>query len=262
MMITLILCLSVCDPFATAAQSASDPNTIQSIVAGLQLSEQGRFHPTTGRIWFASGVRRSFGLRELDEPFVQAGMKRSRSSVAISANTLGWSQMRQWSTLLWTGYDLGDVQLHIGFDHRLLQLRHPYRNDQALLVNAGLQRRISESVSLRADGLNLIGESWRIGGDPLERQLSTDVIYIHPESVRMSGGVTFSDQYAPDLHAHLYWMPHEAISLQVGGGTVPARIEMGIAINRGGWLAGSSFAKITRSAVGWRQQYLVGRVVS
>lgn len=261
-MITLILCLSVCDPHLGAAQLASDPNTIHSIVAGLQPADQGQFYPANGRFWFASGIRRSFGLNELDEPWILAGMKRSKASLALTANTLGWSQMRQWGTLVWTGYDLDIVHFHIGFDHRLLQLRHPYRNDQALLVHAGVLRRISESASFRADGLNIVGGSWRIGGDPLERLLSADVIYTHPESVRMSGGVTFSDQYAPDLHAHLNWMPHQAVSLQLGAGTMPARLEMGIAVNKGGWHSGSSFSKITRSAVGWRQQHWVGRVVS
>lgn len=213
-------------------------------------------------MWFASGIGRSFGLKELDEPWLQIGLNRRKTSFAISVNTLGWSQMRQYGMLAGFGYAAGDVALKTGVEYRKLSLDQPYRNDQALMLHLGLEKRVDQSLLIHASGANFAGGKWLQGGDPVERILTTGLMYRLPQPVLMSGGVAFSDVFAPDIHAHLYWMPHADVSLHLGTGTVPTRVEVGIAIRRGGWLAGSGFTKITRSAIGWRQQHWVGRVVS
>lgn len=261
-LITLLCCLSVYGPGEVFAQTTpARPWLISGKPGALSALTQSDTS-LSRQAWFASGLTRSFGLRELDEPWIDIGWKPTRFSTSLSARTLGWNRMREWSTTAWFGYQLDGIEVQFGAEHKMLQLRQPYHNDHAMLFHAAVSRYITETAALQASATNVAGGVWLRGGDSIEKLLSADLVYANPDNAMMTGGITFSDHYAPDFHAHLYWMPHQALSLHLGAGSQPSRVQIGLVVNRAGWHAGSNFVKVTHTALGWKQQHWIGRIMS
>jgi hypothetical protein len=130
------------------------------------------------------------------------------------------------------------------------------------LLDIDVNRIIHGGSYLSVKLKNVLGAGWMVGGDPLERMLEADLNYLANRRVMFRGGIGVSDHYPADYRGMVAWQPHDAIAINMGVGTVPSRVEMGIRVDRGGWLSGINMAKVTNEAIGWRQSYWLGRVVS
>ena len=255
-----MLIVSVCAPCEIFAQG-DEPLTMSISMDGALSASMLGWHPT-GRLGLISGVERSFGLKELDAPWVSFGLRQSRFSFEIGAYTLGWSQMRQWTSLVSSKYDLEGISIAVGVEHRLLQLKHPYSNDAAIIINTGLIKSVGNDVWLSANAQNLLGSTWLRGGDPVERRLLARLLFSPQSRLHIAAGIEVSDHFPIDYNGFVAWRPHEVVTVKLGAGTEPSRMEVGLVIDKQGWLSGIGMSKITNSSIGWRQNYWIGRVTA
>ncbi len=260
--ITIYLLACVCTSQQILAQ---ETDTIQG---GINMGARSIDHDQAitwfprGRTWVISGIQRSFGLKELDEPWVHVGASRSHYSVALGAKTLGWDHMRQWILASSARYEHNDLSIVFGSDYWLLRLRHPYRNDRAVTFRTEVSKSVHEEIVATVWIQNILGSKWQIGGDPIERSLQLELSSIVHRNVLFSAGFGVGDQFPADYQSDILWSPNDGLIFKFGVGSMPSRFQMGIRIDNGGWMAGSGFAKITNSSIGWRQNYWLGRVTS
>ncbi len=222
--------------------------------------EQGIMWHPGGRAWLISGIQRSFGLAELDEPWVSFGATRAGYSFALGAKTIGWDQMRQWVLSSSAQRATSNVRFVLGSEFWMLRLRHPYLNDRALTFKADVQKVIRDDMFATIRVQNVLGAGWQQGGDPIERKLQLHLNGIVHSNLLLRGGIGISDHFPADYQSDVVWNPNNALAIWLGVGTEPSRIQIGFSIDNRGWLAGSAINKITNSSIGWRQHYWMGRV--
>ena len=230
------------------------------IHTGYIYPESGMLWHPVGQNWLVSGIRRSFGLNELDEPWISAGAKRSQYTLALGGSTMGWDQMRQWVMASSASYATDRLHIAVGAEYSMIRLRYPYRNDRAFTLEAGIRKMMRSNIYATASVRNMLGSKWRVGGDPIERKLHIDISgYILPD-ILVEGGFGVSDQFSADYNTQVMWRANNMLVFNLGMGSMPSRIEMGISLNNRGWVAGSSLSKITNSSIGWRQNHWLGRI--
>jgi hypothetical protein len=213
-----------------------------------------------GRVWVITGIQRSFGLKELDEPWISAGATRSRYSLALTGSTMGWEQMRHWVFASYVGYATEQANITLGADMRMLRLGQPYRDDKTMTLRADIRRSIGDDTYTTIRIQNILGSEWQVGGDPIERKLQFDLnTYLLP-NVLIRAGIAVSDHYPADYLTDILWRANDGFVLAVGLGSMPSRIHLGMSIDARGWFTGSGFSKITSSSIGWRQNYWLGRL--
>jgi hypothetical protein len=212
-----------------------------------------------GSTWVISGIQRSFGLKELDEPWISAGVSRARYSIALTGRSMGWEQMRHWVFASFVGYTNEQSNIALGADVQMLRLRQPYRNDRTATLRMDIRRSIGDDLFTRVQIQNMLGSEWQLGGDPIERRLQFDLnTYMLPD-VLVRAGIAVSDQAPADYLTDILWRANDGLVLAIGVGSMPSRIQLGMSIDARGWLAGSGLSKITNSSIGWRQNYWIGR---
>ncbi len=260
-LITMMMWSCVCTTQPLHGQDAQgNPASLAAEMLEFGGASRAWSHPD-GRFWFVSGVHRSFGLKELDEPWVHAGFKRSRTSFALGGSVLGWSQMRHWISQVSAQHATKGISAGVKAELWVLQLQKPYRNDKAVLLSGHLQKVIPVDVLLVASLQNVIGSNWMTGGDPIERFADIALFHTPLPNMSVGGGLVASDQFPIDYRGVLLWKPHQILAVSLGAGTMPSRFEIGMRIDRGGFLTGVTMAKITDEPLGWRQNYWIGRLV-
>lgn len=254
----LIAC--VCTPQQITAQEADVKSAYNGLYTGFANPELGMLWYPVGQHWLVSGIQRSFGLKELDEPWISAGTRRSHYTLALGGSTLGWDQMRQWVLASSASYTTDRFQIAVGAKYSMIRLRYPYRNDGAFTLDTGIRKMMHNTIYATASVQNILGSKWRVGRDPVERKLHIDLSgYILPD-VLVEGGFGVSDQFSADYNTNVLWKANNIFVFNVGLGSMPSRVEMGISLSNRGWVAGSKLSNITNSSIGWRQNHWLGRV--
>jgi hypothetical protein len=259
-MLTICLFACVCTPLQIFAQEGDTKPTIHIAQANMMYPENGFLWHSSGRNWIMSGIQRSFGLRELDQPWLHLGAKRSQYSIALGSSTLGWDSMREWAISSSANFTSDGIHVAIGAQYSMLRLRQPYRNDRAVTFGAGINKKVHNTIDVTVSIQNLLDSEWLIGGDPIERKLQVDVSSSVFANVLIRGGLGVSDQFPADYRTHILWKFNDALIFNLGVGSVPSRIDMGVRIDSHRWVAGSSFSKLTNASIGWRQNHWLGRV--
>lgn len=254
--ITLILQLSVYLflPFCGNAQLISTQSyALARIYTVLEDDAWSGFQNPATRYarTIALQIQRPYGIPELDEPALAASMNSGNMAGAIGLSSGGIPGFRILHSV--TSISMGWDAVRVGTAFRVnqIQLPSPYRNDTAILFDAGILFPVHRDISAGIVVRNATGSRWRIGGTETDREIAAGIRWKTQVRVTWYAQLASNARQNEDVALGVEWQPLQALKFRTGIGSNPGRLAFGTGFYLGRWAADISMERHEEYLLGW-----------